>query len=45
MGRAFSTHGEMKMHTKIWLENVKGRGHSEELGVEGKTILEWVLGK
>jgi hypothetical protein len=26
------------------LENLKERGHSENLGVDGK-ILEWILGK
>jgi hypothetical protein len=27
------------------LENLEGRGHSEDLGVDGKVILEWMLGK
>jgi hypothetical protein len=26
------------------LENLKGRDHSEDLGVDGKIILEWILG-
>jgi hypothetical protein len=26
-------------------ENLKGRDHSEDLGVSGKIILEWILGK
>jgi hypothetical protein len=25
--------------------NLKGRGHSEDIGVDGKIILEWILGK
>jgi hypothetical protein len=33
------------MHTKFSLENLKGRDHSEDLGVDGKIILEWTLGK
>jgi hypothetical protein len=33
------------MHTRFWLEILKGRNHSEELGVDGKIILEWILGK
>jgi hypothetical protein len=37
--------GDMKMHTVLWLENLKGRDHSEDLCVEGRIILEWILGK
>jgi hypothetical protein len=33
------------MHTIYWLENLKGRDHSEDLGIDGKIILEWILGK
>jgi len=29
----------------FWLENLKGRVHSKDLGVDGKIILEWILGK
>jgi hypothetical protein len=32
------------MHTKFWSRNLKGRGHSEDVGVDGK-IREWNLGK
>jgi len=32
------------MRTIFWVENVKGKDHSEDLGVDGK-ILEWTLGK
>jgi hypothetical protein len=35
----------MNMHALFWLENLNGRDHSEELGVEVKTVLEWMLGK
>jgi hypothetical protein len=31
------------MHTKFLSENLKGRDHSEDLGVDGKIILEWIL--
>jgi hypothetical protein len=27
------------------LENLKGRDNSENLGVDGKIILEWIFGK
>jgi hypothetical protein len=37
--------GDMKNAHKFWSENPKGRDHSKELGLDGKTILEWILGK
>jgi len=33
------------MHTKFWLENMKGRHNSENLGIDGRIILEWILEK
>jgi hypothetical protein len=33
------------MYIKFWSENLKGSDHSEDLGVDGKIILEWILGK
>jgi hypothetical protein len=33
------------MHTIFWSEKVKGRDHVEDLGVEGRIILEPILGK
>jgi hypothetical protein len=32
------------MRRIFWLEHLKGRDHSEDVGVVGKTILEWTLG-
>jgi hypothetical protein len=29
----------------MWSENMKGRGHPEDLGVDGRIILEWTLDK
>jgi hypothetical protein len=29
----------------FWLKNLKGRDYSEDLGVDGTIILEWILGK
>jgi hypothetical protein len=31
---------EMKIHTKFWLENLKGRDHLEELDIDGRIMLE-----
>jgi hypothetical protein len=36
---ACSTQGEMKMCAQFWLEDLKGRDHSEDLGLYGKIIL------
>jgi hypothetical protein len=33
------------MHTLFCLGNLKVRGHYEDLGVDGKLILEWMLVK
>jgi len=33
------------LHRNIfWLENLKRRDHPEDIGVDGKIILEWFLG-
>jgi hypothetical protein len=37
--------GRCEMYTKFKLENLKGRGHLEDLGVNGRIILEWILEK
>jgi hypothetical protein len=33
------------MNTKFLSVSLKGRDHSEDLDVEGRIILEWILGK
>jgi hypothetical protein len=33
------------MRTKLWSEIMKGRYYSEDLRVDGRIILEWILGK
>jgi hypothetical protein len=34
----------MEEMSKFWSENLKGRDHSEDLGIDGE-ILEWILWK
>jgi hypothetical protein len=41
---AYSTHGSDNAY-KISVGRLKVRYHSEHLGVDGKIILEWILGK
>jgi hypothetical protein len=33
------------MHTAFLSESLRGSDHSEDLCVDGKIILEWILGK
>jgi hypothetical protein len=33
------------INTTLWSENLKGGDHSEDIRVDGKTLLEWILGK
>jgi hypothetical protein len=33
------------MRANFWSENLKRRDYSEDLGVDGMIILEWILGK
>jgi len=33
------------VYTKFWSQNLKRRDYSEDLGVDGKTILSRILGK
>jgi len=32
------------MHTEFWSENMTERDHSEDTGVDVRTILNWILG-
>jgi len=46
MGGACNTHERFeKWIKKFWSENLKGRNHSEDLGIDGKIILERILWK
>jgi hypothetical protein len=33
------------VYTVFWLENLKGKYQSEDLGIHGRIILEWILGE
>jgi hypothetical protein len=37
--------GKMRNAYKTLVANLEGREHSEDLGVYGKIILKWILGK
>jgi hypothetical protein len=46
VGGTCSTHGrDGEMHTEFWSEKLKGGGLSEDVGVNGRIILKWILGK
>jgi hypothetical protein len=46
MGGACNTHDRDEIcKNNSGRKNQKGRNHSEVLGVDGKIILEWMLGK
>jgi hypothetical protein len=36
--------GRREMHMKFWSQSLKGRDHSQDLGVDGR-ISDWILGK
>jgi hypothetical protein len=37
--------GEMSNMYEIWLENLKGRDHLDDLGIDRRRISEWFLQK
>jgi hypothetical protein len=37
--------GEMRNVRNILFGNLKGKDHSEDIGIDGSIILKWVLGK
>jgi hypothetical protein len=41
MGGACSTH----RRDEKCVQNPKGREHSEDIGIDGRIVLEWILGK
>jgi hypothetical protein len=32
------------MHIVFWSEKLKGKDHSEDIGVDRRIILKWILG-
>jgi hypothetical protein len=45
MGGNVARMGEMKNAYELWPENLETRDHSEDLGVDGRIVLEWILGR
>jgi hypothetical protein len=43
MGGSCSTHGKYEMYARFSSKNLKGRDHSEDTGVDGRIILDWIL--
>jgi hypothetical protein len=43
MGKPHSMHGTDEQY--VWLESLKRRDHSEEPGVDGRTVLKQILAK
>jgi hypothetical protein len=43
MGRACGMHGNDGY--KIWVRKPEEKNHLEDLRIDGKIILEWILGK
>jgi hypothetical protein len=39
------THMRDTRNAIFWLENLKGRILLEDIGIDGKIILDWILGK
>jgi hypothetical protein len=40
-----SSRSTKEAHTKFWSENLKQKDHSEDLAVDGRIKLKWILDK
>jgi hypothetical protein len=45
MGKTCSTYGKKEVCTGFWWGNLRERDHLEDLGIEGRIILRWILRK
>jgi hypothetical protein len=45
MGDTSRTHGKDETCRRFWSENLKGEEHAEDPRVDGRIILDWILGK
>jgi hypothetical protein len=41
----YYTWGRREMHTNFLLESLKETDHSGDLGIDGRIILKWIIGK
>jgi hypothetical protein len=45
VGHVAHVGGGEKCITIFWLENLKGRDHSEDFGIDGRILSEWIFRK
>jgi hypothetical protein len=45
MGGVCSAHREYKKYVQFWFESLNRRDRLEGLGIDGRIILKWILGK
>jgi hypothetical protein len=45
MGRICRAHGRDENCTKFWLESLMGTDHLEDVGIDGRIMIKWILEK